>query len=295
MIKNDTPSVCRRAFSWKVIRLRYFCISCFLFAFLCTGVLSAQTFEQTKPQSDVTEENREPEKPVAIPITKISSRAQDAYLLLNQINADLKPITEILIIREKLPLFLSSMNKLRTSWIYLSLNNLTTRKLQKLSHDWNTQLNKLKQWEETLVERSELLDEDIRQLDEMAVIWRLTFDTAIAKDAPEVIQERAKTTLDQISDTKTKITEEIKVLLTFRDQISEQELEVTKLIGLIGNAEAQSKTQLFVRDSPPYGKLFRTLKVYRDLVVRFLYPLSIFSTWTVNIFMPAEAVASFIS
>lgn len=146
------------------------------------------------------------------------------------------------------------MNKLRTSWIYLSLNNLTTRKLQKLSHDWNTQLNKLKQWEETLVERSELLDEDIRQLDEMAVIWRLTFDTAIAKDAPEVIQERAKTTLDQISDTKTKITEEIKVLLTFRDQISEQELEVTKLIGLIGNAEAQSKTQLFVRDSPPIWK-----------------------------------------
>ncbi|MDR4505760.1 MAG: mechanosensitive ion channel [Candidatus Scalindua sp.] len=226
-------------------------ISIIFFLFFCSCSLPAQTLEQAAPQTDTKQETQEPEKPVPIPITKISNRAQETYLLLNKIKKDIEPITEILTIREELPLFLSSMNRVHSSWIYRSLNNLTKWKLQKLKQEWNMQLNKLKKWEETLEERSELLDEDSRQLDEMITLWQLTSDSAINNSAPEVIQERAKTTLDQIRETRTQITEHIKVLLTFQDQISEQGLEITKLIDLIVNAEARSRTQLFVRDGPP--------------------------------------------
>ena len=128
--------------------------------FLCSGVLSAQTIELPKPQADIEQKVSEPEKSVAIPITKISDRAQETYIVLNKIDADLEINTEIQTINKQLPLFLSSTNRERSSWIYQSLNSLSTRKLQKLHHDWNMQLNKLETWKEPLLERSEILEKD---------------------------------------------------------------------------------------------------------------------------------------
>ncbi|MBT3881562.1 MAG: mechanosensitive ion channel [Candidatus Scalindua sp.] len=222
--------------------------------FLCSGVLSAQTIELPKPQADIEQKVSEPEKSVAIPITKISDRAQETYIVLNKIDADLEINTEIQTINKQLPLFLSSTNRERSSWIYQSLNSLSTRKLQKLHHDWNMQLNKLETWKEPLLERSEILEKDSRQIEEMVELWKITGESAVTSEAPEIIQERTKSTLDQIRQTETKIIEQIRVLLTFKDQISEQELEITKLIGLIQNAEAHSRTRLFVYNSPPLWK-----------------------------------------
>ena len=76
-------------------------------------------------------------------------------------------------------------------------------------------------------------------------------------ETPEAIQERIKATLDQIKDIKTRLLEHMNVSLTFRDQISEQQLEITKLIGLLNDAEAESRKQLFARDSPPLWKIFQ--------------------------------------
>ena len=250
--------------------MKYCWWGCFIFLFLYAGVLFAQTQEQAAQKPGIEQvvsepekaelEKAEPEKPAGIPIVEISGRAQETYTVLNKISADLKPVAEILTIRKQLPLFLSSINKVHSSWIYQSLNNLTMRKLQKLSHDWNMQLNKLKVWEETLVEKSVILDEDDRQLEEMADLWQLTSKSAIDDEAPEVIQERAESTLDKIKDIRTRLSEDIKVLLTFRDQISEQQLEVTKLIGLISSAEAHSRTRLFARDSLPIWKSIQELE-----------------------------------
>ncbi len=246
------------SFNRKALRVKYCFCSCIIFVFLYSGVLSAQTLEIPKPKTDIDQKVSEPEKPVVIPITKISDRAQETYIVLNKIAADLEAKSDILTIKEQLPLFLSSTNKLRSSWIYQSLNSLSTRKLQKLSHDWNMQLNKIKAWKEPLLERSEVLDEDSRQLDDMAELWKITSESSVANKAPEVIQERTKSTLDQIRQIKTKAIEQIKESLTFKDQIAEQELEITKLIGLIHNAEAISRTRLLMFDSPP---LWKTIQV----------------------------------
>ncbi len=154
--------------------------SSIIFVFLCSGVLSAQTQELSKPQTETEQKISEPEKPVAIPITKISDRAQETYIVLNKIDADLEINTEIQAINEQLPLFFASTNRARSSWIYQSLNSLSTRKLQKLSHDWNMQLNNLKTWKEPLLERSEILEEDSRQLEEMVELWEITSDSALA-------------------------------------------------------------------------------------------------------------------
>ena len=54
-----------------------------------------------------------------------------------------------------------------------------------------------------------------------------------------------------------RLSQRIKVLLTLRDRISDDQLEIIKLIGLIGNAEAQLRKHFFVRDSLPLWEAFQ--------------------------------------
>jgi small-conductance mechanosensitive channel len=234
-------------------------LSCFIFLFFSAGVLSAQTQEQTVPQSGTEKkvtvhEEAEAEIPAGIPITEISKRAQKAHIALNNIRSNLEPTSDILTIKEQLPRFLYSLKRSQSGWFYKSLNSLNTRKLQDLKQEWDINLKKLDDWENILSGRSRKLGEDNRQLEEMSKLWQLTSESTIAGDAPEVIRNRVRSTLDNINDIRTTYLEIIKKLLTFQDQISEQQLEITKLIGLISEAETQSRKYLFARDSLPLWK-----------------------------------------
>ena len=242
--------------------MKYCWLICFIFLFLCVDVLVAQTQVKVVPQPDTGQEVSEPEKPVVekpavIPIIEISDRAQETRIALNKISTNLEPAADILTIKQQLPTFLHSMKSKRSRWFYESLNRLTTRKLQQLSQEWNILLGKLNGWENKLAKRSKTLEEDGKQLEEMAGLWQLTSESAIGEETPKAIRERVKSTLDKIKDIKTRLLEDMKVTLTFRDQISVQQLKIAKLIGLIKDAEAQSRKQLFVRDSLPLWKTFQ--------------------------------------
>ncbi|MFV1977204.1 MAG: mechanosensitive ion channel domain-containing protein, partial [Candidatus Scalindua sp.] len=230
--------------------------------FLYTGVLVAQTQVTAVPQpatgQEVSEpEKPEPEKPAGIPILEISSRSQKTRIVLNKISSNLDSVADILTIKRKLPKFLNTLNYKRSSWVYNSLDKLTARKLEQLSQEWNISLNKLNNWEKMLTDRSETLEKDHRQLEEMDNLWQLTSKSAIAGKAPEVIQKRVKSTLDKIKDINTRLSESMTLTLTLQDQISERQLTVGKLIDQIKDAEAQSKKQLFARGNLPLWKAFR--------------------------------------
>jgi potassium efflux system protein len=244
------------------IRLKYCWLSCFIFVFLYTGVLVAQTHVTAVPQTATGQEVSEPEKPEpeipeGIPVLEISSRSQKTRIVLNKISSNLDSVADILIIKRKLPKFIHVLSNKRTSWVYNSLDKLTTRKLEQLSQEWNISLKKLNNWEKMLTNRSETLEEDHRQLEEMDNLWQLTSKSAIAGEAPEVIQKRVKSTLDKIKKINTRLSENMTLTLTLQDQISEQQLTIGKLIDLIKDAEAQSRKQLFARGSLPLWKAFQ--------------------------------------
>ncbi len=247
-------------------------MSCFIFVFLFTGVLFAQIPEKIVPQPDSGQEAAEsekpvpekpepekvePEKPVGIPILHISGRAQKTRIALNKISSSLEPSADHLRMKRKFPDLLRTLNNKRSSWIYQSLNKLTTRKLQQLSQEWNISLNNLNVWEDKLAKRSETLEENHRQLEEMEVLWQQTSESAIGDETPEVIRKRVKSTIDKIKDIKDKLLEYLKTTLTYMDQISEQQLIITKLTGQLKDAEVQSRKQLFAHESLPLWKAFK--------------------------------------
>ena len=122
-------------------------------------------------------------------------------------------------------------------------------------------LNKLNTWDGMLAQRSKRLEEDVRQLEEKIVLWQITSETTIAGEAPEVIQERIKSNLDEMRVVKTRLSKRVKVLLTLRDRISDDQLEIKQLIGLLDIAETQLRKHFFVRDSLP---LWETIQAGDD-------------------------------
>jgi len=249
--RNDNYSGYKKGLFGRVIRLKYCWLSCFIFVFLYTGVLSAQTQKTVAPQPDTGQEVSEPVKPAGIPIMEVSDRAKETNITLNKIKVNLEPDSDILTIKDQLPRFFYSLKRSRSGWFYKSLKSLNTRKLLNLKQEWASNLEKLNAWEKILSGCSKALGEDNRQVEEMSALWQITSESASVSEVPEVIRKRVKSTLDDITSIKTANLEAIKKLLTLLDQVSEQQLEITKLIGLISEAEAQSRKYLFARDSLP--------------------------------------------
>ncbi|MDR4508570.1 MAG: hypothetical protein MRJ65_10115 [Candidatus Brocadiaceae bacterium] len=227
---------------------------CFVVMFFSADALHAQIQDQVVPQSVVGKEVSEPEKPKGIPTIEISSRAQQTRIALNKLRGSLEHVSDILTIQEQLPSLLYSLQRLRSSWLYKSLNSLSTRKLQDIDNEWTIHLEKLNAWEGKLSGRTGELEENNRQLNEMEELWLITREVVVKNEAPEVILERVQSTLDEIKEIKAVYSERIKDLLIYQDKISEQQLEIKKLISLINRAEAQSRKHLFARSSLPLWK-----------------------------------------
>jgi len=96
------------------------------------GTLLAQ---QSSEKPSTTEEI---EKKVleAIPVTEITSSADEALADLNKRLADAEPKSSITTIEDQLPKALDSLNTLRTNPILDQLGNLNVRILQNLSQEW---------------------------------------------------------------------------------------------------------------------------------------------------------------
>ena len=265
MIENFNYFGNREGLFRKGINLKYCWLSCLFFLLFYAGVLSAQTQNDAAPQTgkeqsvqkidtgqEISEQEKVvSEKPAGIPIMEVSDRAKQTNITLNKFKANLEPDSDIMTIKEQLPRFLYSLKRSRSGWFYKSLKSLRTRRLQNLKQEWATNLTKLNAWEGILSGRSKELGEDNRQVEEMSVLWQITSESASGSDIPEVIRNRVKSTLDDITEIRTANLETIKELLTLLDRVSEQQLEITKLIGLISEAEAQSRKNLFARDSLP--------------------------------------------
>ena len=213
------------------------------------------------PQSGIEQEAPEPEKPEGIPITEVTDHAQKMHIALNKTRTNLERIPAIIKIENQLPVFLYSLKRLRSDLLYQPIERMPRRKLRQLIYEWDLRLNKLNTWDDMLSQRSKSCEENVRQLEEMIVLWQITSEKAIAEEAPAVIQGRIKSNLDEIKVVKTRLFKRIEVLLTLRDRISDDQLEVTKLIGLIENAESEFGKHFFVRDSLP---LWESIQAGKD-------------------------------
>ncbi len=213
--------------------------------------------QQSSEKPSTTEEI---EKKVleAIPVTEITSSADETLANLNKILADAEPKSSITTIEEQLPKSLDSLNTLRANPILDQLGNLNIRILQNLSQEWSLYFIQLEDWKKTLQIRSQDLEKQGHDLKEMTDLWQLTYDKALTEKAPRAIRERVKSIQNKIKSLEKQISPRLNTLLVLQNQISKSQIKINDLLERFKKAEKEMRDQLFVIDSPPLWNAFQT-------------------------------------
>ena len=86
----------------------------------------------------------------AIPIARITFRADETISSLNKIRADFEPKQSIITTEEKVPQILDSLNTLQSNPIFEELSSLNVRVLKDLSHEWSMYYKQLEDLKNTV-------------------------------------------------------------------------------------------------------------------------------------------------
>ncbi len=221
--------------------------------FLLVSISYSQ--ESTDQKSTADESEKKILEP--IPVTEITSRADETLISLNKILADTEPIASVTTIEEDLPKTLDSLETLHANPRLKELENLNVRMLQNLSQEWSLYSKQLDRWKETLQSRSQDLEKLSHNLKEMTDIWKLTEENAVNEKAPRAIRERVKSTLKEISTIDKKVSPRLNTVLVLQNKISNVQIKINDLLSKIKITEQETRNQLFVIDSPTLWEAFQ--------------------------------------
>jgi len=219
--------------------------------------LNFSSAQQTSNQA-TTEEVEETKALEPIPITEITSRADETVSNLNKIEADSEPISSIVSIEEQVQGTLDSLKILMTNPILEKLDELNLRILQNLNQEWTLYFKQLEGWKEALQGRTQELETQSHNLKELQEVWQLTSELAKNEKAPRAIRERVTSILERIKSADKKVSGRLNGLLVLQNQISKEQIKINELIDLIKKNEKETRKLLFVIDSPPLWEAFQT-------------------------------------
>lgn len=228
---------------------------------LSTSVVEAQTQTNATPvlsaSETVAKESLSPAPSGsrsldrAIPLTQVAGRAEELDRVLQEISKQLTPTPELLEsyrmakaraeeIAERIPTaagFLAGIPnavELRDEDLYWrSLNQQYTaqRKL--------------------LTTRASDLESQIRVLDDQWVQWQATLDQIHDPVGIEAVLDRIRHQLDAIRSTRSQAQEQLNLVLTLQNQVSQLDQQISDVLSKLVDAQARLRGRLLQKDSPP--------------------------------------------
>ena len=218
------------------------------FLFILTNLLPAQQSSETTSNTQETE----PERPQAIPVTEITTRADEIYGNLSKISSDVEPTEKVKSVEEKLPEMLDSLKVIMANPIYQRLGELSLRVLQNLDQELGIYLKQLDDWRQILLVRSQELEGKGNDLKAMQEVWKATSQLAVKEKAPRAIRSRVTSVISEIKKMEDQLSKRFNTILIQQNRISKKQIEINKLMEQILNAENDLRGELFVIDSPPF-------------------------------------------
>ena len=206
---------------------------------------------QTNQGQQTQQAQPQPEAPQAIPVAEVSIRAQEVAHELESFATLAEPDPDLAKIREDLGVFKDSLKARKQRPGFQELEKLGERRLEDLATEWKRYTDGVTKWEESLLAKSEELNDHMRQMEELEAVWGVTRDTARAQRAPRAVTRQIGSTLEEIGGTKAMLGKR------FREVLGLQELVATELRNLKEDADSieaqreERRQRLFVRDAPP--------------------------------------------
>jgi potassium efflux system protein len=99
--------------------------------------------------------------------------------------------------------------------------------------------------------RAAHIEEKIRWLEDENARWQVTAETVKGKSGLETVEQRIRQETENISKLQTQARQQLSVVLTLQNTISEQDREIALVMRKLDEAHERLRARLFERDSPP--------------------------------------------
>ena len=218
------------------------------FLFIFANLLPAQ---QSSEATSTTQE-AEPARPQAIPVTEITTRADEIYEILSKISSEVEPTEKVKSVEEKLPAMVDSLKVIMANPIYQKLGELSLRVLKNLDQELDIYVKQQDDWKQILVIRSQELKGKGNNLKAMQEVWQATSQLVVKEKAPRAIRSRVTSVISEIKKSVDQLSKRFNTILIQQSMISKKQIEINKLMEQIQNAENDLRGELFVIDSPSF-------------------------------------------
>jgi len=229
------------------------------------GQAPSQTVQSPVPEASSTT----PPPNQGIPLPQVADRAEDLDQLLQGISNQLTSTTGLLPSEsaakaqdEEISDRLQRVNLLldaKPNTLELREEDLYWRRL---SQQYATQRRLLR-------DRAATLEDQIRLLDEQKLQWQSTWDQFHDTSGIEAVINRIRQKLDAIRVTRQWANEQLGQVLTFQNQVSQQDMQISDVLTRLEAAQARLRGHLLERDSHPLWEARELRKTDQPMIMLF--------------------------
>lgn len=222
--------------------------------------IHAQTLPVQATQSNSATQSQEkeassvpPAKSVdqTIPLPQIADRAVELDHLLGEISSQLIPKSELLELQRNATEQAAEIRQRTLQTRDLMAGEPTTLDLEDEQRYWHARNLEYAKERGLLTTRAGKLQEQIQTLDAQQKEWVATWLQIHKSPGLGPIVERVKQQIDKIQSAQSGAQEQLNVVLTVQNQVSQQDQQISEILLRVRQAREQERGRLFEQDAPP--------------------------------------------
>lgn len=215
------------------------------------ALLTPQVTPTSAAQAAVPTPATSPTPVQAIPLPQIADKAEEMDGLLREISKKLVPVLQVRVSDPEGKAHAEEVHRRagQTEDLLAGMPNMM--QLQDEDHYWRALSEQYGSQRKALTTRAANIEEQMRLLDARLAQWQATSEQVVQTPGLEAVGERVRREVDAIRKVRSEAQEQLNVILTLQNRISEQDREVSSMLVKLGEAHERLRGQLFEKDSYP--------------------------------------------
>ncbi len=186
-----------------------------------------------------------------IPLPEIANRAGALDALLREVSSELTPTPELQAAETAINLQAKEIDQRRLLVSDLLETMPGAMEIQEEDRYWSALGRQYSSHRKLLTDRAASLEARIRVLAEQKAQWQATFDQIHDDKGIEAVVERVREALQSIENSRAQIQAELNRILTLQTQVSQQEKQITEVMGRLSEARERMRGRILQRDGRP--------------------------------------------
>jgi potassium efflux system protein len=187
----------------------------------------------------------------SIPLPQIADRAEGLDRMLQDISRQLAPMSELLE-TDRANKAQAEEIRQRLLDVNILLDSLPNSvELRDEDAYWRSLSKQYAGQRKLLTDRAAKLQSQILLLDDQQASWEATWDQIREVQGIDAVVERVRQELDQISATRSQAQEQLNLVLTIQNQVSQQDQQISDVLVRLRDTQERLRGRLLVRDGYP--------------------------------------------